>query len=30
MDDKTKEKFLLDKDRITLYKIFTQDKYTCE
>ena len=30
MNNKTKEKFLLDKDRITLYNIFTNNKYTCE
>ena len=30
MDDDTKERFLLDKDRITLYKLYTKEKYTCE
>ncbi len=30
MDDEVKEKFLLDMDRISLYKYYTEQNYTCE
>lgn len=30
MSDEIKEQYLLDLDRISLYKLFTKDKYTCE
>lgn len=30
MSDEVKKEYYLDQDRITLYKMFTIDKYTCE
>lgn len=30
MSDEIKKDYLLDQDRISLYKIFTNNKYTCE
>ena len=30
MNDETKNDFLLDQDRISLYNYYTNNKYTCE